>query len=42
MGQYTDNPNHTFHFDTLQLHCQSSLIRKTICGVPIYQTTSVA
>ncbi|WP_418726467.1 O-acetylhomoserine aminocarboxypropyltransferase/cysteine synthase family protein [Collinsella tanakaei] len=42
MGQYTDNPNHTFHFDTLQLHVgqEQSDPATDSRAVPIYQTTS--
>lgn len=42
MGQYTDNPNHTFHFDTLQLHVGQEQPDPATDSraVPIYQTTS--
>lgn len=42
MGRYTDNPNHTFHFDTLQLHVGQEQPDPATDSraVPIYQTTS--
>ncbi len=42
MGRYTDNPNHTFHFDTLQLHVgqEQPDLATDSRAVPIYQTTS--
>lgn len=42
MGQYTDNPSHTFHFDTLQLHVGQEQPDPATDSraVPIYQTTS--
>ena len=42
MGQYTDNPNHTFHFDTLQLHVGQEQPDPATDSraVAIYQTTS--
>ena len=42
MGRYIDNPLHTFHFDTLQLHVGQEQPDSATDSraVPIYQTTS--
>lgn len=42
MDRYTNNPQHTFHFDTLQLHVGQELPDSATDSraVPIYQTTS--
>lgn len=42
MGRYIDNPFHTFHFDTLQLHVGQEQPDSATDSraVPIYQTTS--
>lgn len=42
MGRYIDNPLHTFHFDTLQLHVGQEQPDSATGSraVPIYQTTS--
>lgn len=42
MGQYTNNPQHSFHFDTLQLHVGQEQPDPATDSraVPIYQTTS--
>lgn len=42
MGRYTNNPQHTFHFDTLQLHVGQEQPDPATDSraVPIYQTTS--